>query len=117
VQRWPGNTRRGRVHGGVRMREDRDGGVADRRGLRTSEGGTTMGGQLLTGRSHGTTRDRTRARMSLAPTGLAHRAAGGREGESARARTRAVAGRWGPPVRRCERKCARPGWAELGRLG
>jgi hypothetical protein len=57
-----------------------------------------MGGQLLTGRSHGTARERTRAWMSLAPTGLAHRAAGGRE--SACARTRAVAGRCGPPVRR-----------------
>jgi hypothetical protein len=67
-------------------------GVADRRGLRTSEGGTAMGGQLLTGRPHRTTRERTRAQMSLAPIGLAHRAAGGRE--SARARTWAVAGRW-----------------------
>jgi hypothetical protein len=34
----------------------------------------------------------------LAPTGQARRAAGGRE--RARARTRAVAGRWGPHVRR-----------------
>jgi hypothetical protein len=33
-----------------------------------------------------------------APTGRPHRAARGREG--AHARTRAVAGRWGPPVRR-----------------
>jgi hypothetical protein len=34
-----------------------------------------------------------------------------RRRESARARTRAVAGRWGPPVRRRGRAPAQPGWA------
>jgi hypothetical protein len=38
VRRWPGNARRGRIHGRVRGQEVRDEGVADRWGPRTSEG-------------------------------------------------------------------------------
>jgi pyridoxine/pyridoxamine 5'-phosphate oxidase len=37
VGEWPRNTRRGRVHGGVRGREVREGEVADRWGSRASE--------------------------------------------------------------------------------
>jgi hypothetical protein len=61
-------------------------------------------------------RERTHVWMFLALTGLAHRAAGGRE--RARAQTRTVAGRWRPPVRRHGRGrgLAGPSWAGSAKL-
>jgi hypothetical protein len=76
--------RRGHVHGGVRGREVRDEGCGLQAGSADQRGRTTTGGQRLTGRSHGTARERTCKWMSLTSTGLAHQAVGGREGERAR---------------------------------
>jgi hypothetical protein len=45
VGEWPGNVRRGRVHGGVHRREVREGKVADMWGPRTSESELAMSSQ------------------------------------------------------------------------
>jgi hypothetical protein len=49
---WPGNARHGRVHGGVRRQEVREGGEADRWGPRASEGEYANGRLALIERAH-----------------------------------------------------------------
>jgi hypothetical protein len=57
VGEWPGNARHGRVHGGVREREVREGEVANRWGPRGSESGLTNGRLALTGQTHRVARE------------------------------------------------------------
>jgi hypothetical protein len=52
VGEWPGNARRGRVHSGERGREVREGEVADRWGLRVSEGAHANRWLAMTERAH-----------------------------------------------------------------
>jgi hypothetical protein len=129
--RWQGSKKgAGRV-GGCRGREIR-------RHARVRTRRSTAGARRadLTRRLHGAKREergaqgndsgtgepgpRGRERRSVrvkksAPIGWPEWAESERERE--RARERVVADRWGPPVRRHRRAGARPGWAELGRLG
>jgi hypothetical protein len=87
--------------------------VDDRQGPQASEGERANGLSAVT---DGPTEQRERTGACVdgsAPTGRSHWATGGRE--STRAWMRAVADRWGPPVRRRGR--ARPGWAGLGLVG
>jgi hypothetical protein len=75
VGRWPGNTRRGRIHCVVCGREVKEAEVADEWGPRASKRVLTNGWSALTGQTHQT------------------------EGESARERARCGADRMAPPSR------------------
>jgi hypothetical protein len=57
VGEWSGNARRGCVHGGVRGREVREGGEADKWGSRASEGEYANGWLAQTERAHRTERE------------------------------------------------------------
>jgi hypothetical protein len=62
VGEWPGNARRGRVHGGEHGREVREGEVADRWGLLASEDAYANGRSALTERDHRAERGSERVR-------------------------------------------------------
>jgi hypothetical protein len=96
--RWPGNARRGRVHGRVRGREVTEGEEADRWGPQASESGLANGQSALTGRTYRAARGSGCAREEPDADKL-EPPSSGRE----RARTRAVADKWDPPVRRSGR--------------
>jgi hypothetical protein len=114
VAKVPGDVRecsRALVHSG------RGEGGADSAGPRHRERGRARGGNgSTTGKAGPQSRERRRARRrgnrrrQPGPTGQ-------REGERGRAGEGVAAVRWNPPVRRRGRAGARPGWAELGRLG
>jgi hypothetical protein len=85
VRRWPGNARHGRVHGGVRGREVREGEVADRWGPRASERALANGQSTLITRTHRTTRDSGRVSEETG-TEIVASVDNEREREGARAR-------------------------------
>jgi hypothetical protein len=86
---WTGNTRRGRVHDGVHVRDVREGEVADRWVPRASESGLANGQSVLTGRTHRAVRGSGRACEEIGTDKLAPPGSG-RE----RARVRAIADWW-----------------------
>jgi hypothetical protein len=100
---WQGNARRGRIHGGVRLRKIYEGEEVDRWGPRASKGAYMNGRSELTERNHRAERERERERERASARRNRCRQAGPTmqsEGEKERARTRVVADRWDPPVRR-----------------
>jgi hypothetical protein len=82
VGEWPGNARRGRVNGGVRGREVREGDEANRWGPWASESVLTNEQSALTGRTHRTTRESGHGREEIGADKPAHRAVGGKGEES-----------------------------------
>ena len=92
-------------------------GVADKRGPQTSEGERANGRSPLTGRSHRASSESGHEHGQVGADRSVPPGSGRERGrERARARTQAVAGRWGPPVRRRghARGLAGPSWAILG---
>jgi hypothetical protein len=78
------------------------------------------GRSTLTGRSHKAASESGHERGWFGADRSSPSGSGRERGrESTRARTRAVAGRWGPPVRRCGRTrvVAGPSWANWAELG
>jgi hypothetical protein len=69
---WQGNARRGRIHGGVRLRKIYEGEEVDRWGPRASKGAYMNGRSELTERNHRAERERERERES----GRAHEETG-----------------------------------------
>jgi hypothetical protein len=76
LRECPGNTRLGRVHGGVRGREVREREEVDRWGPWASERGLTNGRSALTGRTH---RAAIENRHALKETGVDNPAPGQRD--------------------------------------
>jgi hypothetical protein len=113
VGEWPRNVRHGRVHGGVRGREVREGEVVDRWGPRTCKSGLTNGRSALKGRTHQVARENGHEHEG---TSADNPAPPGSGKERARAWTRTLADRWDPPVRRSGREHGLAGWAGLAGL-
>jgi hypothetical protein len=78
--------------------------VADRRGLQASKGERANGRSALRGRSHRAARESGRVRRWIGTDRSVPPGRGRERGRgSTLARTRAIADRWGLPVRRCGR--------------
>jgi hypothetical protein len=112
VGEWSGNACRGRVHGGERKREVREGDVADRWGSWASEGERANGRSALTGRTHRAARENGRFRERIGadrPVPLGS----GRERERVPGRCCQV----GPTCQATRGAHAWPGWVGLGLMG